>query len=205
MIPKVLVVTSGIFHPTYFARLAFHKILEDMDGFTYQYIPTLEKLPADLSAFGAIVLYFHKKTVSDAALDRLDDFVCNGGGILAIHSATASFKENHHYFEILGGRFAGHGPVQKMNFQLQNDTIFHGIASFTIKDELYVHEFQPGVEIHFTAAHEGKEVPAVWTYHFGAGKVCYAVPGHKMKSMKNPQVQEIFRRGLRWVCGEKIG
>ena len=38
-----------------------------------------------------------------------DGFVRAGGGVLAIHSATASFKGSPAYFEVLGGRFVGQG------------------------------------------------------------------------------------------------
>ena len=201
MIRNILLVTSGIFHPPYFGRLAVHEALRQMDGFAFQHIPSLEKLPTNLNQFSALVLYYHHKTISDAALRRLDDFVSGSGGILAIHSATASFKKTKRYYEILGGRFIGHGAVENFEVRRRKDGIFDSIAPFTIKDELYIHELQPGITAHFTAKHAGQEAPAVWTYRCGAGKVCYAVPGHTAESMKHPAVQEILRRGLKWVCG----
>ncbi len=121
-----------------------------------------------------------------------------GGGILAIHSATASFKEANRFFEILGGRFVGHGAVEKIEVKRVKDEIFD-VGDFVIKDELYIHELQPGIDVHFTAKHEGKDIPVVWTYRYGKGKVCYAVPGHTTTSMKHPSVQGILRRGLKWV------
>jgi type 1 glutamine amidotransferase len=201
MTRNILLVTSGIFHPPYFGRLAAHQALRQMDEFAFLHVSSLEALPADLKRFSAMLLYYHHKTISDAALTRLDDFVSGGGGILAIHSATASFKKSQRYSEILGGRFIGHGPVENFEVRSRKYDIFNGIASFTITDELYIHELQPGVDVHFTAEHEGNEVPAVWTHRYGAGKVCYAVPGHTTASMRHPAMQEILRRGLKWVCG----
>ena len=80
--------------------------------------------------------------------------------------------------------------------------VFAGIPAFTVRDELYIHELQPGNEVHFTAKHEGQEVPSVWTRRYGKGRVCYMVPGHTTSSMRNTTYQKVLQRGLAWVCGE---
>jgi type 1 glutamine amidotransferase len=197
---KVLLVTDGIFHPPYFGRMALEKNLTELDGFEFQHVRSMEKSPANLKDFSALVIYIHHKRISRSALTDLDAFVSGGGGILAIHSATASFKEANLFFEILGGRFIGHGPVEKIEVKKVKDEIFD-IGDFVIKDELYIHELQPGIDVHFTAKHDGKDIPVVWTYCYGEGKVCYAVPGHTTASMKHPSVQGILQHGLKWVTG----
>lgn len=149
--------------------------------------------------FSAMVLHYHHKTISDSALKRLDNFVRNGGGILAVHAATASFKQTMPYFKILGGRFIGHGKVENFKVQKVRDDVFAGIENFVVKDELYVHELEPSIEVHFTAKHEGRDIPVVWTYRYGKGKVCHAVPGHTSATMSNLTYQKILRRGLEWV------
>jgi type 1 glutamine amidotransferase len=196
---NVLLVTDGFFHPPYGGRMALHRALAQMDGLSFRHVRSLERLPVDLDSFSALVLYYHHKTISTAALARLDSFIRNGGGILAMHSATASFKNEPHYFEIIGGRFTGHGAVENIDVKQVRDDIFGRIGDFVVKDELYLHDLQPGIETHFAATHAGQEIPVVWTYHYGQGKVCYAVPGHTAQSMKHPAVQEILRRGLKWV------
>ena len=195
----VLLVTDGMFHPPYRGRLALHQALAQLDGFSYRHVHSLEQLPADVEKYAALVLYFHHKTISAVALARLDAFVKAGGGILALHSATASFKNAPHYFEIVGGRFSGHGAVEDFAVKKVKDNIFGGMGDFSVKDELYLHELQPGIEIHFAAQHAGQDVPIVWTHQYGKGKVCYAVPGHTTVSMRHPVVQEILQRGLEWV------
>jgi len=198
---KVLLVTDGLFHPMFLGRMALHKALKQLKDFSFVHVSSLEKAPSDLSPSSALVLHYHHKRISNAALGKLDQYVKNGGGILAIHAATASFKETLPYFEILGGRFIGHGPVEEFEVRRVSDEIFGGIDSFVVKDELYIHELQPGIEVHFTAQLEGKEVPVVWTYRYGKGKVCYAVPGHTTGSMRNKTYQQILQRGLMWACG----
>ncbi len=131
---------------------------------------------------------------------RLDEYVKNGGGILGIHSATASFKLNPaNYFDILGGRFIGHGKVEAFEVKNQNSEVFRGIPNFEVRDELYLHELNNKIEVHFTTRHEGEDVPVVWTHLHGKGKVCYCGPGHTSGSMKNKNYQRILQRGLEWV------
>jgi type 1 glutamine amidotransferase len=66
------------------------------------------KITRQSQGFSALVIYIHHKRISQSALTSWIVFVSDGGGILAIHSATASFKKQT-FFEILGGRFIGHG------------------------------------------------------------------------------------------------
>lgn len=199
MAHRILLVTDGIFHPTYWGRLALHRSLKQLQGFSFKHVSSLERLPSALGSFSALVLHYHHKTLSASALMKLQNYVQNGGGILAIHAATASFKETLPYFEILGGRFVGHGPVEQFHVEKSKDGIFDGIDDFSVTDELYIHELNPNIDVHFTAKLDGKDIPVVWTYHYGQGKVCYAVPGHTTESMRNRTYQELLKRGLLWV------
>ena len=201
MMKNILLVTSGIFHPPMSARKVLHETLAELDGFEFQHIRSMEKLPGDIDGFSAIVIYLFHQKISKSALDSLDNFVSNGGGLLGVHTATAAYKNDLHYFEILGGQFIGHGPIAPFEVKpVPESEIFAGIPSFTVKDELYVHELQPGITPHFTATHEGQEVPIVWTYHYGQGRVCYAVPGHRTETMRDEVYQRVLKRGLVWVC-----
>lgn len=198
----VLLVTDGWVHPPITARIALRRALGEMQGFTFRRIRSLERLPADLDRYDALVLYFHHKHLSQSALLRLDQYVSAGGGILGVHTATASFKDELAYFKIIGGRFTGHGPVETFTLTPRpGSEVFSGLPAFSVRDELYIHELEPGIEVHFTADHQGEEVPAVWTYHYAQGRVCYGVPGHTTQSLQDPIYQEVLRRGLAWVCG----
>jgi type 1 glutamine amidotransferase len=196
----ILLVTSGFFHPPYAGRLTLGQVLGQIDGFTFRQAPSLERLPADPDKYSALVLYYHRKTISEAALTRLESYAAAGGGILALHSATASFKGSPLYSQILGGRFSGHGPLESFEVRGRRYDIFRGIEPFTIRDELYLHELEPGIDVHFTAMHGNGETPVVWTHRYKKGRVCYVEPGHTAASLRHPAVQEILRRGLNWAC-----
>lgn len=197
----VLLITDGLVHPPFTARRVLRNSLAELSSFEFQQINSLEKLPANMHEFGALVIYVHHKNISEKSLAALDEYVANGGGILGVHSATASFKKQSKYFEILGGRFIDHGPVTTFDVEPVIDSeLFPNFPAFSIRDELYIHELQPGIRPHFTSTHKGQVIPIVWTYQYGEGRVCYAVPGHTMNSLKHPSVRKILKIGLKWVC-----
>lgn len=196
---KVLLVTDGFFHPPLLGRLVLRDTLRKMQGVSFDHVNSLEKIPADLKIYSALVLHFHHKSIAPMALSKLDRFVKSGGGILAIHAATASFKETFSYFNILGGRFIEHGKIGKIEAINQNSLIFSGIPNFVIRDEVYIHELNDQITVHYSTKLETKEIPIVWTYPYGKGKVCYALPGHTTWSMLNPTYKRVLQRALEWV------
>ncbi len=204
MSTNILLVTDGWVHPPVTARFWLSYILtQPGSGYQFKRVRTLDGiLKIDLASFQALVLYYHHKQVSAAALDKFEDYVTKGGGVLAVHSATASFKQQDRYTDILGGKFAGHGPIEKfeINPVITPNKIFAGIPAFSLKDELYLHTLKPDIETHFTSLFDGHPVPMVWTRRHGNGRVCYACPGHRAASLREPAVQEILTKGLAWVC-----
>lgn len=162
-----------------------------------------------LEQYRGLVLYFHHKRISDAALRAFDQYVLAGGGVLAVHSASASFKQTPGYFEILGGRFVRHGPVRA--FQVSStepvDELFGRGRSFTLVDELYRHEWHPSNRIHFQIeVNENGSVfqePFAWTRNHGKGRVAYVSGGHVAGSFRQPEVQHILTNALSWVTGEQ--
>lgn len=197
---KLLLVTDGLFHPPLPARICLRRTFAGQKQYSVSHIHSLEKLPAQMNSYAAVIIYLHHKNISQKALAQLDNFVASGGGLMGIHSATASFKQTHHYFEILGGRFVGHGPVERFTVKpVGNSPTFEGISAFEVYDELYLHECQPDIEVHFTTEYEGEAVPVVWTQTYGKGRVCYACPGHRTASLRNETYRKLLQRGLNWV------
>jgi len=199
---KILLVTDGLFHPPLRARRLLHSLFSEEPGSDVRRIRSLEELPQDLAGFNALVLYFHHRDISQDSLQRLSDYVLRGGGLLALHSATASFKGRPAYAALVGGSFAGHGPVSELQCTLvENSRVFSGLPDFTVRDELYLHRFEPDIQTHYTCVHDGEQVPVVWTREHGQGRVCVAVPGHTVSAMRSPIYREVLLRGLAWVSG----
>ncbi|MEA4908482.1 MAG: ThuA domain-containing protein [Chloroflexi bacterium] len=197
---QLLLVSDGLFHPPLPGRVTLRRFLTGLPGCALTVTRSLEKLPPGLERFDAMLLYFHHKQVTPAALHALDQFVGAGGGLLAIHSATASFKSTPHYFELLGGRFTGHGKVAPFQIVPSGESpLFAGLPAFWLTDEVYLHETQAGIQVHFTTRHAGQDVPVVWTWTYGRGRVCYAMPGHRSATLADPHYQQVLQRGLEWV------
>lgn len=201
--PKnILMITDGKVHPPLMGRFWLRYALAGMQGFNFARVNSMEDiLDLDLSVFCGMVLYFHHKKISVQALDTFDEFVSGGGGVLAIHSATASFQDVDRFTDILGGKFSDHGPVEPFSVTPvpPENRIFDDIQEFQVVDELYLHDLQPDIETHFIAIHDGQPVPMIWTRTHGKGRVCFACPGHRAASMRVPEYQQVLIRGLMWA------
>ena len=153
------------------------------------------------------MLYYHHKgaVLNDRQLSALDSFVSGGGGILAIHSATASYKQNPGYFDILGGRFTGHGPVEPFSLSRRlpgNPVCGETSDPVNVTDELYFHEITGEIDIRMSANLDGRRIPAVWTRSHGLGRICYIGPGHRTATMKLGSMQNLITRGLEWLIAK---
>jgi uncharacterized protein len=205
----ILLIDNGLIHPSLLARYHLRKVLNAIPGITMRRVSSLDQVESKiLDNCQALVLYFHHKTISGKALDNLDAFIQKGGGLLALHSAAASFKQEPHYYDILGGRFISHGAVDWMKLEPteENNTLFGRANSpLLIRDELYCHDYNPQNRIHFFTNVNGEQEPQVWTRLHGAGKVCYVAPGHCAGTFKNPLFQKIIQSGLTWAAGNTTG
>lgn len=203
-----MLVSEGLVHPSLPARFFLQRALMTLPSYRFQRASLLEALlHLAMDPFRAIVLYLHHETISADALECLEDFVRGGGGLLAVHSASASFREEERYFDILGGRFVEHGPIEPFEVRpaapgpaTPQESVFGDIPAFSVKDELYRHEYDPGNQIHFYTPVEEECEPVVWTRRYSQGRVCYCALGHTMSSMRHPQVWQILQRGLAWVA-----
>ncbi len=201
---RVLLVSSGLFHPSLPCRLALLGLLGGARRFELVRAASLERLPGlDMERFHALVLYIHQKAISPAALDCLERFVRRGGGLLALHSAAASFKAEARYHALLGGSFFTHGPVERFSVQpgQVEDEIFSQRGLFSLRDERYLHRLASEVRVHYASLAGGKPEPFVWTRLHGAGRVCYCAAGHTLESLRHPAVRRIILEGLAWAAG----
>jgi type 1 glutamine amidotransferase len=201
---SVLLVSDGLAHPSLLGRFWLRRGLAAMPGYRFRRVASLEALPGlTPGSFQSIVLYIHHEALSPSALESLESFVRQGGGLLAVHSASASFKQEERYFAILGGSFREHGPIER--FQVRpltpQDEIFHGVPAFSVTDELYRHDYDPDNRVHFYTPVGEEREPVVWTRRYGQGRVCYCALGHTVATMRHPQVQRILQRGVAWACG----
>jgi type 1 glutamine amidotransferase len=203
---NILLITDGIIHPSLFARYWLRKSLSQFPEYTYQHINSINKLVSkDPEFYNSLVLYYHHKNIEIDALEILKKYVINGGGILAIHSATASFKQNQKYFEILGGKFLHHDKPKKfaVTQSSSQEKIFGEIEEFIVYEELYQHQLFGENRIHFYTKIDNIEIPLVWTRKYGNGRICYITFGHIAGSMRQSQIINIIKNGLAWTSSNE--
>ena len=205
---QILTIASGLYHPPLPAVWKLRRLVKNWAS-KHQFKPTFSSTINVLSRgnsqeVSALVLYFHQQHISKKAFIQFENFVNGGGNVLAIRSVTASFKQARgNFFEILGGRFTGHGPVEEFTISpVPNSSIFGDYMPFVVRDELYIHELEDDITPHFTSKHQGVDVPVVWSKQFAGGKILYACPGHTTETLNHPTYQMILQQALTWITNE---
>ena len=152
--------SCGIIHPPLGARILLRKIMDGIPGLSIDWTSRVEDLrKLTDKGFDGVLLYIHRQDISDTSLKALDYFSARGGGILALHSATASFKTRQAYSDILSGRFSGHGPVNSFTVHPKGRGRFRDLGAFTVRDELYHHDISGDIDILYTAKDGSGEYP----------------------------------------------
>jgi type 1 glutamine amidotransferase len=183
-------------------------ILEKMGDFEVTASEDLDELKADnIKKYNVVLFYGSGNDFKDPEQEKgLCDFVRNGGAWVGIHSATDSFKKSDAYWEMVGGRFAGHGggkfPVRIVD---KDHPITKGLEDFEIEDETYSHNYHKNMCIRtLTRMDRDKEQQAMaWVSYYGKGRVFYTANGHGREAWVNPAFQRLAVRGLYWAAGRE--
>jgi uncharacterized protein len=201
---KILYLSAGAIHPSIVSRHRVRHILEAESGMAVEDACGVEKA-ARLEGGGycAVVVYLHRQRISPGALDVIDRFVREGGGMLALHSAAASFKTTPRWAGILGGGFIGHGPVREYTVRPSDPRkeTFFGTVPFAVRDELYRHAYANDVEVRYYTDVDGVNEPVAWTRVHGKGRVCYIALGHRADVFALGPVRQVLAQGLDWITG----
>lgn len=181
--------------------------------------------PENIKTFDAICFnnntHIQKGLKDQTQRDSLINYVKNGGGIFAIHSATdGGWPE---YVEMIGGNFRSHpwgagGTWDIVNEDPKNPIVakVHGGKGFKLKDELYVYkDFDRSKQRVLMALDMNSEVNGkkkgprpdndyalAWVKKFGKGRVFVSSFGHNKEVFYNPEILKMWVEGFRYVLGE---
>lgn len=200
----ILLVGSNLVHPPLLGIVALSRLLRSQPDLRVKRALSINALSRRrLTGIDALVLYYHKRSISSEALNAFESYVLNGGGVLAIHSASASFKQEPRYFDILGGRFIGHGPITTYRVEPLQNSQSPSAAPFTVHDELYRHQLVGEVDVLMTTTTGDGQEPITWLNGCGKGRVAYCALGHTVSAMRQPEVQALFLTLLKQVIQEE--
>lgn len=201
--PRLLLVAPGLVHPSRQATRCLGDALERVCSIPIERARAVSRLPRMIHVDSntnppplAVILYLHRQNVPDGWMESLERFVSNGAGLLAIHSASASFKGDGRYAKLLGGVFAGHGPIE--TFEVKPVGSWVKTEGFTVRDERYTHRMTAEVNVHLRTDGE----PVCWTRMFGVGRVAYLSLGHLAGVFRQDSVRRTVQQLVQWIVGE---
>jgi type 1 glutamine amidotransferase len=175
---------------------------------------------ANLERYEAIIFSNSNNEGFDTDEQRkaFQEFIRNGGGFMAIHSANATERDWPWYWALVGGKFLRHPPYQEFDVVLTDSThpsTSHLPSRWTIHDECYYsYELNPDIHVLLcadltTVVDEdrasypgetfGQRFPLCWCHRFEGGRQWYTALGHDPEFYEDPLFVKHLRGGLRWV------
>lgn len=153
-----------------------------------------------LDRYDLLVMHTQGGELSEAQRDGLVGFLERGGGLVGVHSATATYKTSDDFWRIVGGRFTTH---QRRDFEVRitrKHPITAGLTAFNVFDEDYNHVFHPDVRIEVLAERDD-QIPVMWTRQYGQGRVFNNALGHFEAVWNARQFQIVNVRACYWAAG----
>lgn len=201
---QVLIITGGLYHD-FPAMANFLKALLTQHGFqahTTEDRDMLANLPE--SQYAAIVVCTQGGQLTERQEAGLLKFVHSGRGFVGLHGASASWKQNAGYIDMLGSLFLQHGP--EVEFDIEPTGAEHYIVRHipTFKADTELYQLAANTAAITTLLHaqwQGKFEPVAYIRPYGSGRVFYFSIGHDVGDMQDEYWQTVFLRGLRWSMG----
>lgn len=158
---------------------------------------------AILDRYPVLMLYGNQTYLSPEQEEALLGWVADGGGLVAVHSASGMFGNSDAYIELVGGQFLSHGSgVFTTRVAEPNHPIMLGFEPFESWDETYVH--QRHNETDRTVLSYREDEPWTWVRTYGNGRVFYTAWGHDQRTFQHPGFHDLLERGIRWAAGQDV-
>lgn len=207
---KVLVFCDDLYHPAATVRAGLAPLVAS-GVCTFDWVENAAGWdPRQLSGYDLVLL---SKSNVCSALDKtpwlagstegaLRDFVRAGGGLVAVHSGTASYKDWPAVRTVLGGVFDRHPPPCAVTVEPRaGHPLTAGVpAAFVIHDEHYQMIMDdPAADVFLRTHSEHGVHPAGWFRREGAGRVVVLTPGHFSAVWLHPSMQRLIANALQAV------
>ncbi|MGH7472213.1 MAG: ThuA domain-containing protein, partial [Longimicrobiales bacterium] len=140
--------------------------------------------PSDLNAtvlnqYHVLMLYNNHTNVADPELNALLAFVQNGGGLVVLHCASASFQNSEEFIRLVGAAFKSHGTGTFRTVTTDaSHPVMRGVPDFETWDETYIHtKHNPNRTVLAVHREGGHDEPWTWVRSYGKGRVFYTAWG----------------------------
>ena len=205
MMKEVLVISSGIIKPSYFARRNLSLMLTEFSNFNFHYSTSAEDLCLlSPESYSSVILLLKKGYVSLQAFKALEVFIMKGGGLLCLGAASESFSDYPVYKEIIGGRLISKTSSQPFSVEPRQTKrkVFSSPKRFVTKDSQLFHDLYGEAEVHYESNYTDPIFPVVWSNQFYLGKVVICTLGHNADSLTNPSVFNLIHQSLTWISSQ---
>jgi putative membrane-bound dehydrogenase-like protein len=159
----------------------------------------------ELNRYQAIMLYNNHTTISRPQLTALMKFVSDGGGLVVLHCASASFGNSEEFIRLVGAAFKSHGTgTFGVTRVAENHPVVKGVPTWESWEETYVHTKHNPIDrtVLEVRRDNGHDEPWTWVRTYGKGRVFYTAWGHDERTWLQPGFQQLVERGVRWSIGD---
>jgi len=201
---KTLVFSGGEIHDYKGNGQAVLEALKDRPEFDVTYVENdLNVLVApSLDPYDLLIFFYTVGTITDAQKNGLLNWVASGKGFVGFHSAADSFRDCPEYRALVGGHFLTHPAYRDYQVSVvePRHPITEGLpGEFMVRDEQYILDYDPRVNVLCTALYQGRAVPVAWTKAWGRGRVFYLALGHDPAACRHEMFRELLVRGSLWA------
>lgn len=226
---KILLLCDDYWHPGKTAVDGIAPLKEK--GFQFDIIFNAKDFSPDSLKQYAAVLICKSDEVSqtdksswktDAIQKSFNDYVEQGGGLVAVHSAVVQGKNTQSLDKLIGCRFLGHPNNCPVTVSpVKPHPVTDGVSIFCETDEHYKIEIiAPDADVLLASYSpaQGEEskyesepyfnapsaiYPAGYVRTQGKGRICVLTPGHSVEVWLNLQFQKLLTNALNW-CAENL-
>ena len=159
----------------------------------------------NLRRYDALMLYANIDFGTPEAAQAIVDYVKQGGGFVAVHSASFCFRNSEAFVALVGGQFQRHGAIGPFRTKVvaPENPLMQGYEAFeTTGDEPYVHTKHN--EQNRTVLETRDNEPYTWTRTEGKGRMFYTAWGHDQRTWNNPGFHGLIERGIRYAAGQAV-
>jgi len=159
-----------------------------------------------LEGYDVIVAHPPEGELVPAAEASLCEFVRRGGGFLGLHCTNATWGSAPEYLQLVGGSADGRLPRSEIVSQVRDgghDITRRLAGSLTLHDSCYTQP-QPaaGSQVLLDTTWQSRRLPVAYVREPGSGRVFYWGMGEAAATFRDPDVQEMLYRGVRYVAGQ---
>ena len=158
---------------------------------------------AELDQYHVLMLYNNHMNVSQPQLNALLKFVQNGGGLVVLHCASASFQNSEEFIRLVGAAFKSHGTgTFSPTTTNASHPVMKGVGDYTAWDETYIHtKHNPDRTVLAVHREGGHEEPWTWVRTYGKGRVFYTASGHDQRVWGTSGFQQLVDNAVKWTAG----